>query len=165
MLRKNTGKLTGWLSYTISKTQTKIPGINDGRWYDATNDRRHDFSVTAIYAPNERWSFSGNWIFSSGQPLTAPDVKYDLDGITYYYYSQRNGYRTPPTHRLDLSAVYTRKGRKTTTQWAFGIFNAYCRYNPYIIYFEEDPDNPSCTRAVQRALFGLVPSVSYSISF
>lgn len=165
MLRKNTGSLTGWIAYTVSKTQTRIAGINDGRWYDATNDRRHDLSVTAIYALNDRWNLSGSWIFSSGQPLTAPDVKYQLDGTTYYYYSQRNGYRTPPTHRLDLSAVYTKKGKRSTTQWAFGIYNAYCRYNPYVIYFEDDPTKPSGTRAVQQALFGLIPSVSYTVKF
>ncbi len=133
MFRKNTGPLTGWVSYTISKTQTRIPGINDGRWYDATNDRRHDIAVMAIYSPDDRWSFSGSWIFTSGQPLTAPDVKYQLDGITYYYYSERNGYRTPPIHRLDLSATYTKKGRRFTTQWSFGLYNAYCRYNPDIL--------------------------------
>lgn len=165
MLRKNTGSLTGWIAYTVSKTQTRIAGINDGRWYDATNDRRNDLSVTAIYALNDRWNLSGSWIFSSGQPLTAPDVKYQLDGTTYYYYSQRNGYRTPPTHRLDLSAVYTKKGKRLTTQWAFGIYNTYCRYNPYVIYFEDDPTKPSGTRAVQQALFGLIPSVSYTVKF
>ncbi len=165
MIRKNTGPLTGWISYTLSKTQTKIAGINNGRWYDATNDRTHDLCVAAVYTTEGKWSFSGSWTYSSGQPLTAPDVKYELDGITYYYYSERNGYRTPPTHRLDLSALYTKKGRKTTTQWAFGVYNAYCRYNPYIIYFEDDPSKPSGTRAVQRALFGLVPSVSYTLEF
>lgn len=165
MIRKNTGALTGWISYTISKTQTKIAGINDGRWYDATNDRRHDLAITAIYSLNERWSLSGSWIYSSGQPLTAPDVKYQLDGTTYYYYSQRNGYRTPPIHRLDLSAICTREGKRFTTQWAFGVYNAYCRYNPYVIYFEDDPSKPSGTRAVQQALFGLVPFVSYTIQF
>lgn len=165
MFRKNTGALTGWIAYTISKTETRIPGINGDRWYDASNDRRHDFSITAMYSLGKSWTFSGTWIFSSGQPLTAPDLKYELDGITYYYYSQRNGYRTPPTHRLDLSAVYTHEGKRFTTQWAFGIFNTYCRYNPYIIYFEDDPEKPSGTRAVQRALFGLVPSVSFTIQF
>lgn len=165
MIRKNTGSLTGWISYTISKTQTKIPGINQGRWYDATNDRRHDLAVTAIYSLNDRWSFSGSWIFTSGQPLTAPEVKYQLDGTTYYYYSQRNGYRTPPIHRLDLSAICTREGKRFTTQWAFGVYNAYCRYNPYVIYFEDDPSKPSGTRAVQQALFGLIPFVSYTIQF
>lgn len=165
MIRKNTGALTGWISYTLSKTQTKIPGINNGQWYDATNDRRHDLAVTALYAFDDRWTLSGSWIFSSGQPLTAPDVKYQLDGITYYYYSQRNGYRTPPIHRLDLSAIYTKKGKRVTTQWAFGVYNAYCRYNPYAIYFEDDPTKPSGTRAVQQALFGLIPFASYTIEF
>lgn len=165
MVRKNTGSLTGWISYTISKTQTKIAGINGGQWYDATNDRRHDLAVTAIYSINNRWSLSGSWIYSSGQPLTAPDVKYQLDGTTYYYYSQRNGYRTPAIHRLDLSAICTREGKRFTTQWAFGVYNAYCRYNPYVIYFEDDPSKPSGTRAVQQALFGLIPFVSYSIQF
>lgn len=165
IIRKNAGSLTGWISYTVSKTQTKIPGINGGRWYDASNDRRHDLAVTAIYSLNDRWSLSGSWIFSSGQPLTAPDVKYQLDGTTCYYYSQRNGYRTPPIHRLDLSAICTRKGKRFTTQWAFGLYNAYCRYNPYVIYFEDDSSKPSGTRAVQQALFGLIPFASYTLQF
>lgn len=165
MLRKNTGRLSGWISYTLSHTQTRIPGINDGRWYDASNDRRHDIAVTAIFRINDRWDISGNWIFLSGQPLTAPDVKYEIAGETCYYYSKRNAYRTPPTHRLDLSATYTHKGRKFTYEWAFGIYNAYCRYNPYVVYFSDDPDSPSGTRAVSRAMYGLVPSVSYSLSF
>ena len=122
-------------------------------------------AVTAIYTLNQRWSLSGSWIFSSGQPLTAPDVKYQLDGTTYYYFSQRNGYRTPPIHRLDLSAICTRQGKRFTTQWAFGVYNAYCRYNPYVIYFEDDPTKPSGTRAVQQALFGLIPFASYTIQF
>lgn len=165
MFRKNSGPLTGWVAYTLSRTETRIPGINGGRWYDATNDHRHDISVAAIYRFNERWSASASWIFSSGNPITAPDAKYELDGTTIYYYSRRNGYRVPPTHRLDLSATWTRRGKRFTTQWAFGIYNAYCRYNPYIVYFEDDPSKPSGTRAVQRALFGLVPSVSYTLKF
>ena len=163
MFRKNVGRLTGWISYTLSRTRTRIPGINDGRWYDASNDRRHDLSLAAVFRLSDRWSLSGSWIFSSGQPLTAPDVKYELDGTTCYYYSQRNGYRTPPVHRLDLSATWTRPGRHFDTQWSFGIYNAYCRYNPYIVYFEDDPSKPSGTRAVQQSLFGLVPSISYTI--
>lgn len=165
MFRKNSGPLTGWVAYTLSRTETRIPGINGGRWYDATNDHRHDISVAAIYRFNERWSASASWIFSSGNPITAPDAKYELDGTTVYYYSRRNGYRVPPTHRLDLSATWTRRGKRFTTQWAFGIYNAYCRYNPYIVYFEDAPSKPSGTRAVQRAMFGLVPSVSYTLKF
>ena len=165
MARKNVGRLTGWISYTLSRTRTRIAGINGGRWYDASNDRRHDLSVTAAFRLSDRWNLSGSWVFSSGTPLTAPDVKYELDGTTCYYYSRRNGYQTPPVHRLDLSAVWTRHGRRATTQWAFGIYNAYCRYNPFVVYFEDDPTKPSGTRAVQQSLFGLVPSVSYTVKF
>lgn len=165
MARKNAGRLTGWVSYTLSHTQTRIPGINGGKWYNASNDRRHDLAVTAVYRLTDRWDLSGSWIFSSGQPVTAPDVKFELDGTTIYYYSRRNGYRTPPVHRLDLSAAYTHVGKRFTYRWAFGLYNAYCRYNPYVVYFEDDPDSPSGTRAVQQALFGLVPSVSYTLKF
>lgn len=165
MLRKNTGRLTGWIAYTISHTQTRIPGINDGNWYNSTNDRHHDLSITAIYKISDNWDISGSWIFSSGQPLTAPDVKYEIAGETCYYYSKRNSYMTPAAHRLDLAATYTHVGKKFTYQWAFGVFNAYCRYNPYIVYFEDDPSKPSGTRAVQQSMYGIVPSVSYTLKF
>ena len=165
MVRKNSGKLTGWISYTISRTQTKIAGINGGEWYNATNDRRHDFSVTAIYQFNERWSASGSWIYLSGQPLTAPDVKYEIAGETCYYYSRRNGYMTPATHRLDLSAKYVHTGRRLTYEWAFGLYNAYFRYNPYVVYFTDAPDSPSGTKAVVSTILPILPSVSYTLKF
>ncbi len=165
MLRKNTGALTGWIAYTLSRTRTKIPGINSGLWYNASNDRRNDLAVTAIYRLSDKWNLSGSWIFLSGQPLTAPDVKYEVAGVTCYYYSQRNSYKTPPVHRLDLSATYTHVGTKYTYEWAFGIYNAYCRYNPYVVYFRDDPSKPSGTQAVQQAMYGLVPSVSYTLKF
>lgn len=165
MFRKNSGRLTGWIAYTISHTETKIPGINDGKWYNASNDRRHDIAVTAIFKLTDRWNLSGSWIFLSGQPLTAPDVKYEVAGETCYYYSSRNSYKAPPTHRLDLSATYTHIGKKFTYEWAFGIYNAYCRYNPYVVYFRDNPDKPSGTQAVQQAMYGLVPSVSYTLKF
>lgn len=165
MVRKNTGKVTGWISYTLSRTQTRIAEINDGRWYDATNDRRHDLSLACIWNINRQWSVSASWIFMSGQPLTAPDVKYEIAGETCYYYSQRNGYLTPPTHRLDLSAKYIHAGRRFTYEWAFGVYNAYCRYNPYIVYFTDDPEKPSGTKAMAQAMYGLVPSVSYTLKF
>lgn len=165
MIRKNNGRLTGWISYTLSHTETKIPGINEGKWYDASNNRTHDLAVTAIFRLTDKWNLSGSWIFLSGQPLTAPDVKYEVAGETCYYYSQRNSYKAPPTHRLDLSATYTHVGRKLTYEWAFGIYNAYCRYNPYVVYFRDDPDKPSGTQAVQQAMYGLVPSVSYTLRF
>lgn len=165
MVRKNSGHLTGWISYTISKTQTKISGINNGQWYNATNDRRHDVAVALSYHINKKWDVSASWIFMSGQPLTAPDVKYEISGVTCYYYSERNGYKTPPVHRLDLGATYTHVGKKFTYEWAFGVYNAYCRYNPYVIYFQDDPTKPSGTRAIQQSMYGLIPSVSYTLKF
>ncbi|MBD5202774.1 MAG: TonB-dependent receptor [Bacteroidales bacterium] len=165
MVRKNYGRLSGWISYTLSKTQTRIDGINDGKWYNATNDCRHDFSISGIYSFSSKWKMSASWIYLSGKPLTAPDVKYEISGETCYYYSRRNSYSTPATHRLDLSATYTHAGKKLTYEWAFGIFNTYCRYNPFIVYFEDDPSKPSGTRAVQRSLYGLIPSVSYTLKF
>ena len=165
MLRKNIGKLTGWVSYTLSKTDTKIPGINDNRWYNASNDRRNDFSIVGIYTFNKRWNASMSWIYSSGRPLTAPDEKYILGGETCYYYTARNTYKTPASHRLDISATYTRAGKLITSIFAFGVFNAYAHYSPFVIYFEDDPSKPSGTRAVQQSLFGIVPSISYTIKF
>ena len=165
MVRKNTGRLTGWISYTISHTQTRIEGINEGKWYDASNDRRHDFCITASYRLTDTWNLGASWVYSSGQPLTAPDVKYEVGGETCYYYSRRNAYMTPATHRLDLAATYTHVGKKFTYEWAFGIYNAYCRYNPYVVYFEDDPSKPSGTRAVQQSMYGIVPSVSYTLKF
>lgn len=165
MLRKNTGKLNGWISYTLSKTETRIDGINSGRWYDASNDRRHDVAVVAMYDLNDAWKFSASWTYSSGRPLTAPDAKYEISGTTCYYYSERNGYQTPASHRLDLSATYTRVGKRCTSIWSFGIFNVYAHYSPFVIYFEDDATKSSGTRAVQQSLFGIVPSVSYTIKF
>ena len=165
MLRKNLGKFTGWVSYTLSKTETKIPGINDDRWYKASNDRRNDISIVGLYQFNDNWNVSASWTLSSGRPLTAPDEKYMIDGVTCYYYSQRNSYMTPSSHRLDLSATYTKIGKKTTSIISFGFFNAYAHYSPFVIYFEDDPSKPSGTRAVQQSLFGIVPSISYTIKF
>ena len=165
MLRKNIGKFSGWIAYTLSKTETQIPGINDGTWYNASNDRRNDISVVGLYLFNDHWTASASWTFSSGRPLTAPDEKYEIDGFTCYYYSKRNSYLTPASHRLDLSATYTKVNRRTTSILTFGFFNAYAHYSPFVIYFEDDPSKPSGTRAVQQSLFGIVPSISYTIKF
>ena len=163
MLRKNTGKFTGWVSYTLSKTEIQIPGVNDGRWYKASNDRRNDIAIVGVFNLNSAWQVSCSWTYSSGRPLTAPDEKYLLDGTTCYYYSERNSYLTPSSHRLDLSATYTRRGKHMTSIWSFGIYNAYAYYSPFVIYFEDDASKSSGTRAVQQSLFGIVPSISYTV--
>lgn len=165
MLRKNSGKLTGWISYTLSRTQTRIDGINGGNWYNASNDRTHDVAVVAIYNFNSKWNVSASWTYSSGKPLTAPDEKYEVAGTTCYYYAGRNTYKTPASHRLDLSANYTMKRRNLTHLISFGVYNAYSYQSPFVIYFEDDPSKPSGTRAVQQSLFGILPSISYTLQF
>ena len=162
--RKNMGKLTGWLAYTLAWSKTRIEGINGGNWYDANNDRRHDINIVAMYRLSDRWTFNAAWVFNSGQAFTAPSAKYQMIDNWIYYYSERNGYRAPDYHRLDISAVWTKKRSWCTQQWVFSIYNISNRYNPYLINFE-DSENGARTRAVQYSLFGIVPSVAFNIKF
>ena len=162
---KNNGPLTGWVSYTLSSSENKIEGINGGRWYTASNDRRHDLAVVGMYQLSPSWDLAATWRYNTGQALTAPSAKYDIDGTTFYYYNERNGYRAPAYHRLDLSATYTKKRRKATHIWSFGIYNAYCRYNPFTIRFKNDDKSPTGTIVEQTSLFGIVPSVSFTIKY
>ena len=163
-IRKNTGKLTGWLAYTLSWSKTRIPGVNGGRWYDPNNDRRHDISIVGMYQLSKRWTLNGAWVFNTGQAFTAPSGKYQIEDNWIYYYAERNGYRAPDYHRLDVSAVWSKRYRRSTHEWVFSIYNLYNRYNPYLINFE-DSENGARTKAVQYSLFGIVPSVAFNIKF
>ena len=170
MARKNKGRLTGWIGYTLSWTKTRIDGINGGQWYDANNDRRHDISIVAMYRLNRRWTLNADWIYNSGQAFTAPSGKYQMIDNWVYYYAERNGYRAPDYHRLDVSAVWhkarkNKEGRTTgERQWIFSIYNLYNHYNPFLINFE-DSENGARTKATQYSLFGIVPSVAFNVSF
>ncbi len=162
--RKNGGKLTGWVNYTLSWSKTQIDGVNGGKWYDANNDRRHDINIVAAYKLTDRWTLSAAWIFNTGQALTAPSGKYEIEGNWIYYYTERNGYRAPDYHHLDLGAVWKKQYKRTTHEWAISIYNVYNHYNPYIITFE-DKGYKQGTRANQYSLFGIVPSVSFTLRF
>ncbi len=164
--RKNTGKFTGWLSYTLSWSQTRIDGISMGEWYDANNDRRHDINIVASYKLNNAWTFNASWVYNSGQAFTAPSAKYQIVDNYIYYYAERNGYRAPDYHRLDVSATWSKKiaSGRLTREWSFGIYNLYNRYNPFLIQFE-DSQYGRGTRAKQYSLFGIVPSVSFNLKF
>jgi len=164
LARKNKGRLTGWIGYTLSWSKTRIEGINGGQWYDANNDRRHDINIIAMYQLSKQWTLNAAWVFNSGQAFTAPSGKYQIIDNWIYYYAERNGYRAPDYHHLDVSAIWTRKNKRTTHEWVFGIYNLYNRYNPYLINFE-DSENGARTRAKQYSLFGIVPSVSFNIKF
>ncbi len=165
-LKKKTGKLTGWISYTLSKTERKIDGINDGNWYAAKQDRTHDLSIVGMYQLTPKWSLSGNWVYYTGNAVTFPSGKYDLDGKTVYQYTERNGYRMPAYHRLDFGATYEkkRKGRYQSS-WNISCYNLYGRENAYQINFRDSETKPGTTEAVQIALFRWVPSVSYNFKW
>jgi len=164
--KKKSGKLTGWISYTLSKTERKINGINDNNWYNARQDKTHDLSVVATYELNQKWSFSGLFVYSTGNAVTFPTGKYDLLGQTIFQYSKRNADRMPAYHRMDLSATYEpNKNKRWKSSWSFGIYNVYGRENAYTIAFEDNPDNPGTTRAMQTSLFKFVPNITYNFKF
>ncbi len=166
MIRKKAGKMTGWLSYTLSKTERRINGINNNNWYNARQDRTHDIAVVGMYQLNKKWNLSANWIYYTGDAVTFPNGKYTVGGQTVYYYTNRNGYRMPDYHRLDLGAtVQLKKGKKVSSEMAFSLYNAYGRRNAYTISFRDNDSDPTKTEAVKTSLFRWVPSVSYNFKF
>lgn len=166
MFKKKSGRFTGWVSYTLSRTERKIDGINDNNWYLARQDRTHDVSVVGIYDITPKLSISALFVFYTGNAITFPSGKYELDGQTYFIYTDRNGYRMPNYHRLDLGLTWIRKNtEKYESSWNFSIYNAYARENAYTIDFRTNEDNPAITEAVQTTLFKLVPAVTYNFKF
>ena len=166
LLRKKTGRLTGWLSYTLSKTERKINGINSNNWYNARQDRTHDIAVVGMYQLNPKWTFSAAWIYYTGDAVTFPNGKYTVGGQTVYYYTNRNSYRMPDYHRLDLGAtMQLKKKKRWNSELAFSLYNAYGRQNAYTITFRDNKDDPSKTEAVKTSLFRWIPSVSYNFKW
>lgn len=164
--KKKTGKLTGWISYTLSKTERKINGINDDEWYNARQDKTHDLSVVATYELNPKWSLSGLFLYSTGNAVTFPTGKYELNGQTVFQYSNRNADRMPAYHRMDINATYEPvSDKRFKGSWSFGVYNIYGRQNAYTINFEDNPDNPGTTRAMQTSLFRWVPNITYNFKF
>lgn len=164
--KKKTGKFTGWISYTLSRTERKIDGINDNQWYVARQDRTHDISLVGIYELNKKWSFSATWVYYTGNAVTFPSGKYLVNGNVQLYYTERNGYRFPDYHRLDVSAtLHGKKTKKYESEWNFSLYNAYGRMNAYTIEFRASETDPSRTEAVQTSLFRWVPSITYNFRF
>jgi hypothetical protein len=180
MVKKGEGRFTGWISYTLSKAERKTPGINGGRGinngeYYATNyDKPHNLAVTANYKLSEKWSFSANFIFQSGRPITYPESKYTFNGLSVPEYSERNAHRLPAYHRLDVSATLKGKeSKRLKSQWVFGIYNFYNRQNAANITFRESVTlnnnnyevGTGINKAYKLTYFGIVPSVSYEFKF
>ncbi|HEY8894023.1 MAG TPA: TonB-dependent receptor [Niastella sp.] len=165
-IKKKTGKLTGWISYTLSRSERQIDGVNNNEWYPAVQDQTHSISIVGIYKYNQKWTFSSSWVYNTGNAVTWPSGKYPVDGVPVYYYATRNGYRLPAYHRLDLGATLQLKNTaRFQSELNFSIYNAYGYENPYSIQFQKDPKDPARTQIEQLTLFRMVPAVTYNFKF
>lgn len=176
MMQKNAGNITGWVSYTLARTERRIEGVNDDEWYPSRFDQTHNLSVSAFYEISKRWSFSSNFVLISGTPTTFPTSRFEQQGyvIPHNANDNRNNVRIPAYHRLDVSATLQGKKndeRRWKSQWVFSIYNVYSRRNPFSIYFRQQEeripaDIPVNTEAIRLSVIGnFVPSVSYNFKF
>jgi hypothetical protein len=164
LVRKKFGQVTGWVGYTLSKTEEQFDQINNGQAFPARQDRTHDVSVVVIYDYNSAWNFSASWVYNTGNAVTFPSGGYRLEAENRWIplYTERNGYRMPAYHRLDLSATWKLGPRSNLN---FSLYNAYDRMNAYSINFRQDPNNLNKTQAVQTTFFPIIPSVTYNFNF
>jgi len=166
--RKRSGRLTGWVSYTLSRSERQLTGlgagdagINQGRFYPSPFDKTHDLAVVALHPLGGRWSVGGTFVLRSGLPVTYPVSRGVYDGLWLLQYGDRNAARLPAYHRLDLTFTRSWGGK----QLQLGLFNAYNRFNAQSIAFQQVEGNPTQLEAVQTSIFGLVPSASFSFRF
>lgn len=168
LLRKRTGRLNGWIAYTLSQSKRTIEAINNGKSYSPAYDKPHEISVVSNFELNPRMVLSANWVYTSGTPVTFPTGRAVIGNNIVPVYSERNAYRLPPYHRLDISFILKAKekpGRKWDYEWNFSLYNAYGRKNAWTINFRQDPDDPQRTIAEKTYLFGVIPSVTFNFSF
>ena len=166
LIRKKYGKLTGWISYTISRTKRQFNDINDGNAFLAKQDRPHNVAIVGMYELSPKLTFSATWIYISGSVVTFPSGRYVVDGNIIPYYTERNGYRMPDYHRLDVGLTWQRKRTKSfESNWNFSIYNVYARPNAYAINFQPDPNDPTRMQAVRLSLFRFVPAFTYNFKF
>ncbi len=174
LLRKNSGKLKGFLAYTLSKSEQRTPGrnaseigINNGEWYNTPFDKTHDVSINASYDLNSKWRFGGNFLYQTGQPTNFPVGQFQFQGIVIPTFGPRNEQRLPNFHRLDLSATLTpskNKIRKWDAEWIFSLYNVYNRMNAASINFRQNVDTGN-NEAIRTSIFGVIPAVTYNFKF
>lgn len=175
MINKLDGILTGMVSYTWSKTMRNVPGVNLGNDFPANHDRRHVINIAATYDLNDQWSFGANFNYGTGRPITLPAGKYEYGPYNPDVITERNAYRLPAFHRLDLSATLNPKkyqNRKFKGQWVFSIYNAYNRQNPFTIYTrtKQDEDGNVIGDGTEKEarliyFFPILPSVTFNFKF
>lgn len=165
-IKKKKGNFTGWISYTWSKSERQFDDINNGAVFPAKQDRRNDISIVANYKAGKNWTVSAVWVYFTGNAATFPGGKYEIEGQPVSLYTERNGYRMPDYHRLDISATWSFKKRKNyESSLVFSIYNVYARENAYSIEFRTNEDNPETSEAVRLTLFKAVPSITYNFKF
>ncbi|HAH25065.1 MAG TPA: TonB-dependent receptor [Prolixibacteraceae bacterium] len=167
-LEKKVGRMTGWLSYTLSKTDRQIDGINNNQAYPASYDKRHNLSLLLNYKLSATWSASSIFKFTSGGFATIPEGTFNYYGAAFNYYTNRNGYKLPSYHRLDLSFNYqSRKNenRSWKTEWNFGIYNVYDRKNIFALFIKQDNDQLYSSRAYKMYLYGITPFATFNFKF
>lgn len=174
LFRKNTGKLSGWIAYTLSRSEQRTPGrfaneigINNGNWYKNGYDKTHNLAVTGSYKLNPKWSFGANFTLQTGQPVTYPNGQYSYQGVNVPSYGLRNENNLPTYHHLDVSATMIPKknqNRKWQTEWVFSIYNLYARKNAASISFTQNEETGQ-NEAIRLSIFGIVPAVSYNFKF
>ena len=171
--KKNTGKFTGWISYTLSRSEQRTPGrtpqeigINNGDWYLNPYDKTHDLSIVGSYELNESWSFNANFNLQTGRPVNFPVGQFEYQDLNVPIFEGRNLNRLPTFHRLDISATYVPKNQTKSweSSWNFGIYNVYNRRNAASLNFEQN-ETTGQNEAVRFSIFGIVPSVSYNFKF
>ncbi len=177
--KKNSGRLNGWASYTYSRTFRKTNNefseeiINAGKYYPSVYDRPHDFSTVLNYQISRRLRASGNFVFISGRPVTLPEQKYTFEGKQVVVFSDRNEYRIPPYHRMDVSITLDenlRKKRMWKGSWTLSIYNLYGRKNPYSVFYRREPSEQIRER-ISNAIYKFsvigvpVPSITYNFKF
>ena len=168
LVRKQSGKLTGWLGYTFARSMRKVPQINDGKYYHSPYDKTHDVVVVGSYQANEQLNFSATWVFTTGAPITFPTGRFVYGGVVVPIYSERNSYRMPDYHRLDLGVTYDVKkkpGKRYQSSWNLSVYNAYNRHNAFSITFRQNEKQPTITESWKTYLFSVVPALTYNFNF
>ncbi len=168
-INKTVGKLTGWLGYTLSWTTRSFPDIMDGKTFYSRYDRRHDISLVLTYELSKKWVLSSVWVYATGNAQTLPVSYYIIDNTIITEWGERNSWRMPAYHRLDLSATwYFIEKKRWKGNLNFSVYNVYNRMNPYFINFEQEVDlevGTLKTTPKQVSIFPILPSVTLNIKF
>lgn len=165
-VKKNSGRLTGFVNYTLSRSERTVPGVNQGKTYLAPYDKTHSINISANYEISKKWNASALWVYATGNPTTYPTGRFEINGEYFPIYSGRNEYRKPAYHRLDLSVNYIPRPdskKRWKGEWNFSLYNAYGRKNAWLIQYDQS-DTPTPV-AEKTYLFSFVPSVTYNFKF